>query len=72
MTACVGARPRGSSTICLPFRQEYHEKFINDPDAFRAAVDRAFSECPELVTSQKLPERHWAYVGTARMVADIF
>ena len=48
MTACVGARPRGSSTICLPLRQEDHDKFINDPDAFRAAVDRAFSECPEL------------------------
>jgi hypothetical protein len=29
-------------------RQEDYEKFINDPDAFRVAVDRAFSECPEL------------------------
>ena len=48
MTVSVGKRPRGSSTICLPLLQEDHDKFINDPDAFRAAVDRAFSECPEL------------------------
>jgi hypothetical protein len=48
MTVSVGDRPRGSSTICLPFRQEDYQQFIDDPGAFRAALDRAFSDMPEL------------------------
>jgi hypothetical protein len=48
MTASVGVRPRGSSTICLPFRQEHYLQFIDDPGAFRAALDRAFADMPEL------------------------
>jgi hypothetical protein len=48
MTESDGERPRGSSTICLPFQQEAYEQFIDDPDAFRAAVDQAFSDIPEL------------------------
>jgi hypothetical protein len=48
MTVILGERPRGSSTICLPFRQEDYLQFIDDPGAFRAAVDRAFAELPEL------------------------
>jgi hypothetical protein len=48
MTASVGDRPRGSSTICLPFRQEEYQQFIDDPGAFRAALDGAFWDMPEL------------------------
>src|SRR5271170_7623352 len=48
MTAFVEDRPRGSSTICLPFRQEDYQQFIDDPGAFRAALDRAFADMPEL------------------------
>jgi hypothetical protein len=48
MTESVGDRPRGSSTICLPFRQEDYQQFIDDPSAFRVALDRAFSDMPEL------------------------
>lgn len=51
MTAFVGDRPRGSSTICLPFRQEDYLQFIDEPGAFRAALDRAFSDMPELFPS---------------------
>ena len=51
MTASVGERPRGSSTICLPFCQEDYQQFIDDPAAFRAAVDRAFTDMPELFPS---------------------
>lgn len=47
MTASVWDRPRGSSTICLPFRQEDYQRFIDEPGAFRAALDRAFSDMPE-------------------------
>jgi hypothetical protein len=48
MTVSVGKRPRGSSTICLPFRQEDYLLFIGDPAAFRAALDRVFADMPEL------------------------
>ena len=48
MTVSVGGRPRGSSTICLPFRQEDYLLLIDDPAAFRAAVDQAFADMPEL------------------------
>jgi hypothetical protein len=48
MTVSVGERPRGSSTICLPFRQEDYLLLIDDPAAFRAAVDQAFADMPEL------------------------
>jgi len=48
MTVSVGERPRGCSTICLPFRQEDYQQFIDDPAAFRAALDRVFADMPEL------------------------
>lgn len=48
MTVSVGERPRGSSTICLPFRQEDYLLFIDDPAAFRAVLDRMFADMPEL------------------------
>lgn len=51
MTASVGELPRGSSTICLPFQQEAYDLFIGDPETFRAAVDQAFSDMPELFPS---------------------
>ena len=48
MTASVGPRPRGSSTICLPFDKARYERVIDDPQAFRKALDRAFRDAPEL------------------------
>jgi hypothetical protein len=49
MTVASGQpRPRGCSTICLPVRKETYDDLIGDPKRFRAAVDRAFRDCPEL------------------------
>lgn len=48
MTVSLGERPRGSSTICLPFRQADYQQCVDDPAVFRAAVDRAFADMPEL------------------------
>jgi hypothetical protein len=48
MTESVGPLPRGSSTICLPFRKEEYETFIDDPSLFRTALDDAYREMPEL------------------------
>ena len=48
MVERVGERPRGSSTICLPFSQEDYQRIIDDPQAFRTALDKAFFEMPEL------------------------
>jgi hypothetical protein len=46
--ACGPVRPRGSSTICLPFREEDYHACIDDPARFRAALDHAFAQAPEL------------------------
>jgi hypothetical protein len=35
----------------LPFRQEDYQQFIDDAGAFRAALDRAFADMPELFPS---------------------
>jgi hypothetical protein len=48
MTEFVGPLPCGRSTICLPFRQEDYEKFIEEPALFRAALDQSFRDLPEL------------------------
>src|SRR5262245_46042978 len=48
MASGAGQRPRGCSTICLPFDQHDYERAVNDPAAFRAALDRFFLDMPEL------------------------
>jgi hypothetical protein len=48
MTENAGERPRGSSTICLPIRQEEYRAVVDDAQAFRAALDQAFQDAPEL------------------------
>src|SRR5688572_19101771 len=39
---------RGCSTICLPCSQEDYLRRIDDPKEFRAWLDRAFRDSPEL------------------------
>jgi hypothetical protein len=48
MASGAGRKPRGCSTICLPFDQHDYERAVNDPAAFRAALDRLFLDMPEL------------------------
>ena len=48
MTVFVGRRPRGSSTICLPFDKALYEQAIDTPQEFRKALDQAFRDTPEL------------------------
>src|SRR6202030_3998042 len=48
MTTSRGKNHRGSSTICLPIRKEVYDSIVEDPEKFRAAVDQAFSDMPEL------------------------
>ena len=48
MAMSAGRRPRGCSTISLPFGQHDYEKAVADPAAFRAALDRLFTQMPEL------------------------
>jgi hypothetical protein len=48
MAVSAGPRPRGCSTICLPFGQEGYAEAVADPAAFRAALDRLFRDVPEL------------------------
>src|SRR5947209_8263257 len=48
MTVSVGPRPRGSSTLCLPFDKTRYDQVIDKPDAFRQALDQAFRDTPEL------------------------
>ena len=48
MTESVGPMPRGSSTICLPFRQEDYENVVADPVLFRETLDKFFGDMPEL------------------------
>jgi hypothetical protein len=39
---------RRCSTICLPIDQESYQALIDDPARFRAWLDAAFADCPEL------------------------
>ena len=48
MTTSRGKNPRGSSTICLPIGKEVYDSIVEDPEKFRAAVDQALSDMPEL------------------------
>ena len=48
MAESAGPLPRGCSTICLPFDQRGYERAVNDPAAFRAALDALFARMPEL------------------------
>jgi hypothetical protein len=48
MADSAGRRPRGCSTVCLPFDQESYEQAVNDPAAFRAALDGFHARMPEL------------------------
>lgn len=48
MASSAGRRPRGCSTICLPFDQGAYEATIDEPAAFRAELDRLFALMPEL------------------------
>ena len=48
MAMSAGRRPRGCSTICLPFDQRAYDEAVADPAAFRAALDRLFLDTPEL------------------------
>lgn len=48
MASSMGQRPRGCSTICLPFDQHDYSRVVNDPAAFRAALDGLFARMPEL------------------------
>src|SRR5215831_15593895 len=48
MATGSGLLSRGCSTICLPFDQEVYSRLIDDPAAFRRALDRFFRDMPEL------------------------
>ena len=48
MAADLGRKPRACSTICLPFDQQLYGRLIDDPVAFRKALDRFFLAMPEL------------------------
>jgi hypothetical protein len=48
MAADQGAQPRGCSTLCLPIVQADYEALVDSPAAFRAWVDQAFRDHPEL------------------------
>jgi hypothetical protein len=41
-------KPRGSSTICLPFDKELYEETIDSPEVFRRWLDDSFDKMPEL------------------------
>ena len=40
--------PRGYATICLPVDKDYYNCIVQDPVQFRAFVDQAFQDHPEL------------------------
>ena len=43
------SRPvRGRKTICLPCSQEQYERIVDDPEQFRAFLDRQIEATPEL------------------------
>jgi hypothetical protein len=48
MAESAGPVPRGCSTISLPFDQHDYPRVVDDPDAFRQALDRLFAQVPEL------------------------
>jgi hypothetical protein len=39
---------RGHRTLCLPFAEDFYSQIINDPAAFRRAIDERFQAFPEL------------------------
>ncbi len=41
-------KPRGCSTICLPIRKDLYDQLIDSPARFRAWLDQAFRDTPEL------------------------
>src|SRR6266403_3880899 len=41
-------KPRGFSTICLPIRKDLYQQIIDDTVRFRAWLDQAFRDTPEL------------------------
>jgi hypothetical protein len=41
-------KPRGCSTICLPICKDHYEQLIDSPPQFRAWLDQAFRDTPEL------------------------
>jgi|SRR6516164_8133496 len=41
-------KPRGCSTICLPVGKDLYDQLIDSPQQFRAWVDQAFRDHPEL------------------------
>jgi hypothetical protein len=48
MAESAEPRPRGCSTISLPFGQHDYPRVADDPEAFRAELDRLFRLVPEL------------------------
>ena len=39
---------RACSTICLPVRKDLYQQLVEQPRQFRALLDQAFRDCPEL------------------------
>ena len=39
---------RGHRTLCLPFAEDFYSRIIDDPAAFRRAIDERFQALPEL------------------------
>ena len=39
---------RGHRTICLPIAEEAYRQIVDDPRAFRRAIDDCFRQTPEL------------------------
>lgn len=48
MATVVRRKPRGCSTICLPIDQQDYGRIVEDPRAFRAALDALYVRMPEL------------------------
>src|SRR5215469_650795 len=48
MATSGGPRPRGCSTICLPFDKDLYPEVVASPARFRAALDRYYRAMPEL------------------------
>jgi hypothetical protein len=48
MATRAGPRPRGCSTICLPFDKDLYPEVVASPARFRAALDRCHRQMPEL------------------------
>ncbi len=41
-------KPRGCSTICLPFDQDFYDRAVESPESFRQALDHFYRDMPEL------------------------